>query len=102
MDSIRANLRRTHTVDSMAKRAKMSPRTFARPFKEATGTTPYRCLMRERVNLAQSLLEAGKWSIDQVAERSAFGDALLLRLHFRRVVGTSPTEYRRSFRSEPA
>jgi AraC family transcriptional activator FtrA len=102
LDSVRANLRRPHTVESMAQRAKMSSRTFARRFKEATGTTPHRWLVRERVHLAQTLLEMNKWNIDQVAERSGFGEAQLLRLHFKRVVGTSPTEYRRSFRSDSA
>ncbi len=98
LDYLRANLRREHSVDSMAKRAKMSARTFARRFREATGTTPHRWMQHERVRVAQSLLETTKLPLERVAERSGFSDAQLLRLHFKRIVGTTPTAYQRTFR----
>ena len=44
-------------VEDLARRAKMSPRTFARRFKLATGTTPLQWLLTQRVVLAQRLLE---------------------------------------------
>ena len=98
LDGIRNRLREPHTVERMADRAKMSPRTFARRFKEATGTTPHRWLQGERVRASQSLLEKTDLSLDQIAARTGFSDAQLLRLHFKRSVGTSPTAYRRAFR----
>ncbi|MCP3914585.1 MAG: helix-turn-helix domain-containing protein [bacterium] len=87
-----------HRVDSLARKAHMSPRTFARRFREATGTTPMRWLTRERVARAQRLLETTEGDVDRVAEKAGFSSAQVLRLHFRRVVGTSPTGYRRAFR----
>ena len=81
----------------MSRHAKMSPRTFARRFKEATGTTPHKWLQNERVRLAQSLLETTRLPLDRVAERSGFSDAQLLRLHFKRVLGMPPSAYRNSF-----
>ena len=98
LDAVRANLKKNHSVASMAKSAKMSGRTFARRFKEATGTTPHRWLQHERVRLAQSLLETSSLPLERIAERAGFTDAQLLRLHFKRVVGMSPTAYQRSFR----
>ena len=97
LDHLRAHLHRQHSVTSMSRHAKMSPRTFARRFKEATGTTPHKWLQNERVRLAQSLLETTRLPLDRVAERSGFSDAQLLRLHFKRVLGMPPSAYRNSF-----
>jgi transcriptional regulator GlxA family with amidase domain len=85
------------TVDDLAARSAMSPRTFARRFGETTGTTPYRWLLRQRVERAQRLLETTDLSIDLIATRSGFGTADNLRKHFRRTVHTSPYSYRRTF-----
>ena len=98
LDGLRSSLRKEHTVESMARRARMSARTFARRFKEATGTTPHRWLQHERVRLVQSLLETTSLSLDRIAERAGFSDPQVMRLHFKRVVGMPPTAYQRSFR----
>ena len=98
LDQLRGSLRRDHTVGSMARQAKMSPRTFARRFREVTGTTPHKWIQVERVRLAQGLLESGDLSLARVAERAGFGGEQLLRLHFKRVLGTTPAAYRRAFR----
>jgi transcriptional regulator GlxA family with amidase domain len=86
------------TVADLASRSAMSPRTFARKFRNATGTTPYHWLLNQRVLLAQRLLETTDLPIDLIASRTGIGDAANLRVHFRRVVGTSPTAYRQTFR----
>jgi len=89
------------SVDLLARRSAMSPRTFARRFRSATGTTPHRWLVRQRVLLAQRLLETTDAPVDLVASRSGFGSATNLRHHFRRVVHTGPSAYRRTFRRPP-
>ncbi|MFF5564603.1 helix-turn-helix domain-containing protein [Streptomyces sp. NPDC012623] len=86
------------TVEELAARAHMSPRTFARRFQQETGTTPYRWMLRQRVLLAQELLEATDETVDSVASRSGFGTAAGLRHHFLRALGTTPHAYRRTFR----
>ncbi|HEY7947599.1 MAG TPA: helix-turn-helix domain-containing protein [Acidimicrobiales bacterium] len=86
------------TVEELASRSAMSPRTFARQFRAGTGTTPLQWLIRQRVHLAQRLLETSDLPIDVVAERSGFCTAANLRKHFGRVVHTSPQGYRRTFR----
>ncbi|MFE2282414.1 GlxA family transcriptional regulator, partial [Streptomyces sp. NPDC059454] len=86
------------TVEQLAARAHMSPRTFARRFQQETGTTPYRWILRQRVLLAQHLLEATDETVDAIAGRTGFGNAAALRHHFVRTVGTTPYAYRRAFR----
>ncbi|GEL20596.1 helix-turn-helix domain-containing protein [Pseudonocardia asaccharolytica] len=94
---IQAHLHRRITVAGLARRAHMSPRSFARRFAAATGTTPHRWLIRQRVLLSQELLEHGDLTIDEIARRSGFGTADLLRHHFTRQVGTTPRAYRQMF-----
>jgi len=96
-DALRAKLKKEHTIESMARIAKMSKRTFSRRFQAATGNTPHRWLQNERVRMAQSLLETTSLLLDGIAERVGFADTQLLRLHFKRVVGTSPAAYRKTF-----
>lgn len=102
MASVRRRIQDEHTVASMARSARMSERTFARRFRDATGTTPHRWLVSERVERARRLLETTTHPMDEVARRAGFGDAQLLRMHFRRSVGVAPTSYRRSFKQEGA
>jgi AraC family transcriptional regulator, transcriptional activator FtrA len=90
------------TVEDLAARSAMSPRTFARQFLAATGTTPYQWLVRQRVQHAQRLLEVTQLSIDGVAERSGFCTAGNLRKHFSRIVHTSPQAYRHTFQHRGA
>ena len=89
-----AHLAEPVTVDALAARAFMSPRTFARRFVQETGTTPQRWLTGQRILLAQQLLEETGESVDEVAAQAGFGTAEALRHHFR----TTPLAYRRVFR----
>ena len=75
----------------------MSPRTFARRFRAETGTSPHLWLTHQRVLQARRMLEVGEDTIDVVAARCGFGTAAMLRHHFTRMVGTSPSAYRRQF-----
>ena len=87
------------SADAGAKAAGQSPRTFARHFRAATGATPLQWLAAERVRRAQELLEDSELPVEAVAERCGFGTAAGLRKHFGRRLGTTPQEYRRTFRS---
>ncbi len=84
-------------VAAMARHAGVSPRTFARRFREETGTTPLQWLLAQRVLEARRLLEQTNLPIDAIAWRAGFGTAASLRDHFRRATATTPTAYRRSF-----
>jgi len=91
------HLREDLSVDQLAARAHMSPRTFARRFKADFGTTPAAWLARQRVIHAQRLLERTDFGLDRVAEESGFGSAAVLRQTFARVLAMTPTAYRARF-----
>jgi transcriptional regulator GlxA family with amidase domain len=99
IDDILGDLSATHTVESMAADALMSPRTFARRFRDEVGASPHAWLTTQRVLRARELLEAGDQPVEDVAVAVGFGDATVLRHHFGRHVGTSPQRYRRAFRT---
>ena len=101
LDEVAAELSGEHTIETLAARAAMSPRTFARRFRAETGTTPHLWLTHQRVLLARRMLEEGEDPIDTVADRCGFGTAAMLRHHFGRIVGVSPAAYRRTFRCTP-
>jgi transcriptional regulator GlxA family with amidase domain len=97
LDELLDELAEEHTVATLAARCAMSPRTFARRFRQETGTTPHLWLTRQRIMLARRMLEAGDDTIDVIASRSGFATAAMLRHHFTREIGTSPSAYRRQF-----
>lgn len=94
---MQSHLHEEMTVASLADRAAMSPRTFARRFRAETGTTPHQWITSQRLLLAERLLEESEASIDLVASRAGFGNAARLRHHFAAARGTTPQAYRRTF-----
>lgn len=95
-------LHRPITLREMADRESMSVRTFSRRFREETGTTPVRWLIRQRVERARELLEETDLPVDRVAERSGFGTATALRQQLHAALGVSPSAYRSTFRGPEA
>jgi transcriptional regulator GlxA family with amidase domain len=90
------------TVEQLAAHAHRSPRTFARHFRAETGTTPLRWLLAQRIVAAQRMLETTDEPVAEVAIGCGFGSSAGLRMHFGRVLGTSPASYRRTFRARTA
>ena len=73
----------------------MGPRTFLRRFEDATGKTPARWLLDERLQRATQHLTHSRLSVEQIAELCGFSNASTLRHHFRQQFGLSPLQYRK-------
>lgn len=88
-------------IGALAEQAGMSPRTFARRFKLATGATPVDYLHRLRINAARHLLENELEPIQQVSRAVGYDDIVFFRRLFKRHTGSSPREYRERFGVSP-
>ena len=94
---VAANPAADHSVASLAKRADLSPRHFARLFRSEVGSTPASWVETTRITVARGLLEVGRYSPKQVAAQCGFADADTLRRAFARQVGVTPAEYRKRY-----
>jgi transcriptional regulator GlxA family with amidase domain len=88
-------------VESLAARARLSPRHFARAFQSETGMTPGRYVDTVRLEHARRLLEDTTDGIEQIARASGYGTPEAMRRAFIRTLGSAPAEYRRRFRPTP-
>jgi transcriptional regulator GlxA family with amidase domain len=93
----RSNLREHLTIADLARRTLMSPRTFARRFLAATGTTPHAWLLNQRLDRAEELLETTDLGVEEVAECIGYSSAAVLREQFVKRRGVPPMTYRTSF-----
>ncbi|MBW8699349.1 HTH-type transcriptional regulator CdhR [Streptomyces sp. MBT84] len=89
-------------VESLAARARLSPRHFARAFRAETGTTPGRFVDRVRLEHARRLLEDTADGVEEISRASGYGTPEAMRRAFVRALGSAPAEYRRRFRPAPA
>lgn len=99
LEWVTRHLDEAHTVDSLAARAAMSRRNFTRRFRQTTGTSFKQWLLNQRLAHAQRMLENTDAPVEAVAHEAGFGTALSLRQHFRTALRTSPSVYRKLFRS---
>lgn len=87
------------TNGALADRVAMSPRHFARVFREGVGVTPARYVELLRVEAARRRLEESSDSVEVIASMCGFGTAESMRRAFLKVIKVSPTAYRGRFSS---
>jgi transcriptional regulator GlxA family with amidase domain len=85
------------SVQALARRAAMSPRTFARRFRHELGLSPGQYVQQVRVESARRRLEQADESVAQIAERCGFGCEETMRRSFLRVLRVAPSNYRARF-----
>lgn len=91
------HLDRPITLDELAERSALSRRSYLRQFAKATGTTPIKWLIEQRIQASLALLESSDLGIEQIAARVGFESPVTFRHHFVRQMHTTPSEYRSCF-----
>jgi AraC family transcriptional activator FtrA len=89
------------TVDDLAARLNVSPRTLARRFEEQLGTAPGQWLLAQRIARTRVLLEETDLPVETIATKVGLSSATNLRRRFRAAVHTTPSAYRRTYRATP-
>jgi transcriptional regulator GlxA family with amidase domain len=85
------------TVETLAGRASLSPRQFARAFAAQTGVPPGQYVDRVRVEAARRRLEDTAEAVEHISRACGYGTPEAMRRAFTRALGVSPAEYRRRF-----
>src|SRR5471032_96422 len=85
------------SVVQIAERAGLELRTFLRRFVKATGMKPSEYQQRLRISRARELLEFSRTSVEQIAWTIGYTDVGGFRRVFRKIVGLTPSDYRRRF-----
>jgi AraC family transcriptional regulator, transcriptional activator FtrA len=98
LDWARSRISGGVSVDDLATQAAMSTRTLNRRFQRALGVPPGEWLQRERLRLAQRLLETTDAPLPIVARRAGYDSATTMRAQFAGRLRTSPRAYRQTFR----
>ncbi|MEV6768916.1 helix-turn-helix domain-containing protein [Nocardia sp. NPDC051030] len=93
------NLHLPLSMTDLSAQARMSPRTFARRFRDEVGMPPGRWLIQQRIFRARELLESTDLAIDRIAGEVGFATGASLRQHLHEAIGVSPLTYRRTFRT---
>lgn len=94
-----ANLQTDLSVDRLAERAGMAPRTFARAYAVKVGRTPAKTVELMRLEAACRSLEETDLPLKSIAVQSGYGDEQKLRRAFQRQLGTNPATHRSRFSS---
>lgn len=87
------------SVERLAGRLSMSPRNFARRFREETGMTPAKFVEFARMEVARCRLEQTSMPMEMIAAHCGFGTAERMRRTFQRRLNVGPLEYRERFQS---
>jgi transcriptional regulator GlxA family with amidase domain len=94
---IEANLREELPLKRLAHMANLSPKTFMRRFKQATGAPPATYVQFMRIEAAKQCLEQGKATVGEITFQVGYNDTRSFRRLFQRYVGLSPKDYRGKF-----
>jgi len=97
LDRIRSRLSEEWPIERIAAEARLSIRSIHRHMCDTMGMAPGEWLRAERVSRARELLEETALPITEIARQVGFGDAGVLREHFRKTVGIAPKAYRTRF-----
>lgn len=85
---------RPWTVAELARAGSVSRTALAERFKKAVGQSPYEYLTAWRIELAAKRLRQGGETLTAIAHSVGYGSDSALSTAFKRVMGTSPRDYR--------
>jgi len=87
------------TLKDLSDQASLSPFYFSRLFKKESGFSPHEYVIAARVNNAKFLLKSSDTSIKDICYSTGFASESSFCTTFKKVTGTTPSEYRFSIRS---
>jgi AraC-like DNA-binding protein len=96
LELLEGDLCKAPSLTELARQVQLHPTSLCRAFKASMGVTPHRYLLLHRVMCAKKSMGERNRSLTEVAVDCGFSSSSQFSLVFRRIVGMSPREYRRS------
>ena len=96
------NYRTANPVAAMAEASGLTERSFLRRFRKATGQSPLEYIQTLRIEEAKQLLETSDDPLDDIAAEVGYTEPAAFRHLFRKLVGITPSAYRRKHRQGAA
>jgi AraC family transcriptional regulator len=90
-----AHISRGIGISELASLVGLSQFHFIRAFKRSVGRSPYQHVLSERISVAKEMLSKSDLSIADVARAVGFSDVSQLNRVFRKLIGVTPTAFRR-------
>lgn len=94
---IKANYSNSITLEDVAREINVSPQYLSKLFKEETGENFIDYLTGIRIRIAKNLLEDDEMSVKEICYSIGYSDPNYFSRIFKKVVGSTPTEYRDEF-----
>ncbi|MEM9914012.1 MAG: AraC family transcriptional regulator [Planctomycetota bacterium] len=93
-DLLDAHFLRLMSLEELAELCGLAPAYVCRLFRRFEGDTPYRALLRQRMNHAAAALTHSDRMVKQVAHELGYADAYQFSRAFKRVHGVSPSAFK--------
>ncbi|WP_010257970.1 helix-turn-helix domain-containing protein [Treponema primitia] len=94
---MQTNLRKSISVDEIARLMTLSTEHFSRIFRAETGMSPHQYFIRLKVEAASGLLMSSAKTISQIADWFGFENQFHFSRVFKRCTGMSPLQYRKTY-----
>ncbi|MCL6606046.1 MAG: AraC family transcriptional regulator [Paenibacillus sp.] len=92
---IDSNIEQNISVHELAEIAFMHPNYFMRFFKQKIGVPPIQYITRKKIDKAKELLTSTPRTVSEIAEQLGFSDLFYFSKQFKKIVGLTPTDFRR-------
>jgi AraC-like DNA-binding protein len=96
LELLEGNLCKAPSLTELARHLQLHPTSLCRAFKQSTGLTPHRYFLCQRINCAKEMMREKPRTLTEIGLACGFSSSSQFSLVFRRIVGMSPREYRRS------
>jgi AraC-like DNA-binding protein len=96
LELLESDLRRPPSLAELARHVGLHPSWLCHAFKRSMGLSPHRYLLVYRVNCAKEMIRDESRTLTEIALECGFSDSSHFSVAFRRIVGISPRDYRRS------
>lgn len=96
MNYIDSNCNKIITNNEIANMVNMAPNSFARLFKNTTGTTIQQYIVKKRIENALNLIHHSDKNLDQIAHECGFSDRFHFSKSFKKNVNMSPSYYKKN------